>query len=136
MLSARLLPYTLSPPWLHHPVPLPQPRPWQARQVGLDTEASPLARYHGRVCLLQLSVWDEDNHHEDGDGDGGAAGGCGSRVAGGVTVWLVDALALHDHVGAALTAVMTNPRVVKVRIGAWRRTCALRWLLVSCPSES
>ncbi|GIL58852.1 hypothetical protein Vafri_13816 [Volvox africanus] len=78
-------------------------------QVGLDTESTPLLCYHGLVCLIQLSVW-------DGGGDGGRGGGSSSNGSDGDegTVWLIDALALHDHVGPALGALMSDPRVVKV----------------------
>ncbi|GIL77185.1 hypothetical protein Vretimale_3160 [Volvox reticuliferus] len=85
------------------------------RQVGLDTESSPLLSYHGLVCLIQLSVW-------DGGGDGGRNGASSNNSNGSSsgsgsedgTVWLVDALALHDHVGPALGALMSDPRVIKV----------------------
>ncbi|GLI59187.1 hypothetical protein VaNZ11_001019 [Volvox africanus] len=87
----------------------------RVRQIGLDTESSPLLCYHGLVCMIQLSVW-------DGGGDGGRGGGTSGNYSGSSnrsdgeegTVWLIDALALHDHVGPALGALMSDSRVVKV----------------------
>ncbi|EFJ44335.1 hypothetical protein VOLCADRAFT_106479 [Volvox carteri f. nagariensis] len=92
----------------------------QERQIGLDTEASPLLCYHGRVCLIQLSVWDDTASPCDGGDDGGSSGcssGSGGSGGGGGHVWLVDALALRGHVGAALGGLMADPRVVKVLHG-------------------
>ncbi|KXZ46857.1 hypothetical protein GPECTOR_40g591 [Gonium pectorale] len=116
----------------------------QERQIGLDLEAHSLYSYHGITCLLQLSAWRPRAGGAGASAGADAGAGntaCAGVVAGPsgptrtpqavaatsgsdpnsdtgrapeVEVWLVDALALHDHVGAALGPLMADPRVIKV----------------------
>ncbi|KAG2495263.1 hypothetical protein HYH03_006536 [Edaphochlamys debaryana] len=101
------------------------------RQIGLDTEASPLASFHGRLCLLQLAaagpcVEEGGPQAEGSEAKARAGAGVGELTQHGGSrgpasgpawrceAWLVDPLALGAHIGPALGPVLSDPAVIKV----------------------